>query len=233
MKINLGRLKKNLVGETLWIKRGIKCHAKWYGNTYGGFYVHPELVHKDSIVYSFGIGEDTSFDTAMIQAFDCSIFAFDPTPKSIEYVKNQNMDARFHFEPVGIGATTTSAVFYLPKNKNHVSGSITLQKNVEETNQVVVALKNIEDIIASHQHTHIDVLKMDIEGAEYDVLPSIFSSKTPIHQLLLEFHERLFPNGKELTKKVIALAKENGYEVFAYSPTQEEISFIKKELLNR
>src|SRR5690606_33598079 len=230
MKIKLSRLKKNILGETLWVKRKVKCRAQWVGNDYGGFYINPELLNNTSIVYSIGIGEDTSFDEAMMQQFGCKDIAFNPTPKSIKYVEHKKLGSLFHFTPWGIGAKTETTTFYLPQNESNVSGSIVIQKNVSETKAIDVQLKHINDLTTHFNHSHIDVLKLDIEGAEYQVLPTLFESGIQFDQLLLEFHERLFPNGKEMTKNMIDLASQYGYELFAYSPTQEEVSFIRKEL---
>jgi len=40
------------------------------------------------------------------------------------------------------------------------------------------------------RHASIDLLKMDIEGAEYDVLADMISQRIPVKQLLVEFHHR-------------------------------------------
>ena len=44
--------------------------------------------------------------------------------------------------------------------------------------------------------SRIDILKMDIEGAEYDVIDDIINSPVPIAQVLIEFHHR-FPNHRD------------------------------------
>lgn len=227
MKIKLSRLKKNILGQTLWIRKSISCNATWFGNSYGGFYINPDLLDENSIIYSIGIGTDTSFDEAIMKQFQCKIYAFDPTPKAIQYVQEKNMSENFIFSPIGIGAKTETATFFLPKNEEHVSGSAILQKNVIEQNAINVNLKTINDIAQQYNHTKIDVLKMDIEGSEYEVIPTILNSNIEIKQILLEFHERLFSNGKQMTKDCIQLLSKHGYKIFAYSDTQEEISFIK------
>ena len=52
-------------------------------NQLWGFYLNPEFINEKSIIYSFGIGEDISFDLSLIKEFDCNVFGFDFTPKSI------------------------------------------------------------------------------------------------------------------------------------------------------
>ena len=44
---------------------------KWYGSVYGGFFVHPERITEQSIIYSFGIGKDITFDTKCIKNHQC------------------------------------------------------------------------------------------------------------------------------------------------------------------
>jgi hypothetical protein len=52
-------------------------------------------------------------------------------------------------------------------------------------------LMSLRDIMAHYGHTLIDVLKVDIEGAEMDVFPAIladFPGDVPFEQLMLELH---------------------------------------------
>ena len=39
---------------------------------------------------------------------------------------------------------------------------------------------------------HIDVIRMDIEGAEYEVLENILNNRISVDQILSEFHDRYF-----------------------------------------
>jgi hypothetical protein len=47
--------------------------------SYGAFYVNTEKLDSNSIVYSFGLGADISFDKELIRRFNLSVFGFDPT----------------------------------------------------------------------------------------------------------------------------------------------------------
>ena len=85
---------------------------KWFGNVYGGFYIHSKGLDKNSIVYSVGIGEDISFDLDIIQTFSCDVYAFDPTPKSIQWVKNKVKLSKFIFHDYGVSNSTEDAVFF-------------------------------------------------------------------------------------------------------------------------
>jgi FkbM family methyltransferase len=219
-------------GAITRIKKETTVDHKWHGNKYGGFYVHPDNLNNDSIVYSFGIGEDISFDESVINSYGCNVFAFDPTPKSIEWVKNQGLSPKFSFYEYGIDAKTGFVNFNLPKNENYVSGSVLNHQNVNQNNKVSVPMKCFKDITDALGHKHIDVLKIDIEGSEYVVIDDILSSEVEIDQLLLELHERFFEDGKEKTKSLLKSLKDKGYSVFAVSDSLEEISFINSKALS-
>jgi len=214
-----------------YIKKGINSNSVWYGSNYGGFYVYPSLLNEKSIVYSFGVGEDISFDKMINDKHDCSVYAFDPTPKSINWVKNQSLFEKFHFYEYGISDKSSWVDFYLPKNQNFVSGSVVSSSHLNVNDKISVRMKTLKDIMIELNHSHIDLLKMDIEGSEYAVIEDILNSNILINQLQIEFHARFFSDGVRKTKQSIQKLKEHGYEIFAISNTYEEISFIRKAVL--
>ena len=70
-----------------------------------------------------------------------------------------------------------------------MSGSLIEQKNTDSQKVVQVEVKTLETIMTQLGHKHIDVLKMDIEGAEYDVIENILSAQLLITQILIEFRK--------------------------------------------
>lgn len=210
----------------------VNCDYAWYGNSYGGFYINPSLLNSDSIIYSFGIGKDISFDKTCIRKHRCKIYAFDPTPKSIDFIKKQTLPDLFTFFSFGISDSKSGIFkFYLPENPKGVSGSLVQSDCVSSNNSINVEMRSFNDIIHELGHQHIDVLKMDIEGSEYAVLEKILDSEVTIDQLLIEFHDRLFDQEIYKSKGIVEKLKSKGYEVFASSSSYEEISFIHKRKL--
>ena len=49
----------------------------------GVWTVCPEGITPDSVVYSFGVGDNVAWDLAMIRRFGVQVHAFDPTPASV------------------------------------------------------------------------------------------------------------------------------------------------------
>ena len=226
--INLNQIKSQ-IKVLLRKEYPFKCESQlskiWTGNHYGGFYVCPDYLDSESVIYSFGIGEDISFDKQMIDTYNCIVHGFDPTPKSIQWINLQTTPDKFIFHDYGIDIVNGEKTFFLPENESFVSGSIH-QTNQLKTKGIKVQMKNLETICNELGHSKIAVLKIDIEGSEYDIIPYLLNMKIPIEQLLIEFHHRFFEDGFSKTKNVLEMLKNNGYKIFGCSDSMQEISFI-------
>jgi hypothetical protein len=83
-------------------------------------------------------------------------------------------------------------------------------------------------------HDRVDILKIDIEGDEYDVIRKIVEDKVIIPQLLIEFHHRWMRNIPiEKTKEHVNMLKLAGYLIFDVSASGGEFSFIHKSALDQ
>lgn len=225
----LRKLKKRIklfIKSEYPFKTQLEVKHEWLGSLYGGFYIDTRHINNNSIVYSFGVGEDISFDTQLIRLTGCTVHGFDPTPKSINWIKGNNeLPCRFIFHDFGLDIMDRQSTFYLPKNKDYVSGSIVQNTNLENEG-IRVSMKCIKSICKELGHTSIDVLKMDIEGSEYQVIPGLISSGIAIKQLLVEFHHRFFEDGFRKNDEIIAKLNHAGFKIFAVSDTLDEVSFI-------
>ncbi len=163
-----------------------------------------------------------------MKKYNPNIYAFDPTPKAIKYVENHQIskNQNFHFYPFGISDKNEIAKFHLPKNPNYVSGSMEYHKDVNE-DFIEVEMKSLETICNNLNITKIDILKLDIEGSEFNVIPNIFNYGIKFDQLCIETHERFFKNG--ITKKynLFKLIFNNGYKIIS---AKDDYTFIREEL---
>ena len=221
------RLVKIIVGKSFFPR--IDCNFKKdrFGSEYGGWDVAVEKVTKDSIVYSFGIGEDASFDIELIERFGLVVHAFDPTPKSIDWVHRQNFPESFIIHEYGLADFDGEVSFNPPENPEYVSHTI-LDRPSTKKNSITVPVKKLETIMKELGHNEIDILKMDIEGAEYQAIDHMSKSNIRPAQLLVEFHHR-FPNvGLKKTKDMVNKLRKMGYCLFSVSSSGEEFCFIHK-----
>lgn len=198
------------------------------GNTGASFTIDPENLNKKSIIYSFGVGFDISFDISLIERYNSTIYAFDPTPKSEDWIKQQKLPKQFIFEGIGIADYDGEANFFPPENPNHISHTL-INGTRKNKDSFSVRVEQLTTIMKKHGHEKIDLLKMDIEGAEYRVIDNLIKNKLSIDQIVVEFHHR-FKGFRILeTKHAVQKLKNAGYELFAVSPNGEEFSFIKQQ----
>jgi FkbM family methyltransferase len=182
------------------------------GTTYGGWIIPANAgLSRDSVCYLAGAGEDVSFDCELVRRFGCRIRILDPTPRAVAHFEQlqealrdgrrfpiNKSDTEFYdiqpadleritFLPVGIADDDTQLRFYLPKNPEHVSCSTA---NLHNTQQYFTAqCYRLRTVMAQQGDARIDLLKMDIEGAEYAVIRDVVRSKILPRLLLIEFDE--------------------------------------------
>ena len=203
--------------------------TKMIGTTYGGWCVLPELLNAQSIVYSFGLGEDISFDLGVIEQFDLSVFGFDPTSHSVHYIQGLELPDNFHFCEYGLAATDGDLKLFVPKDGN-VSHSLVSTR--EQQQQISFPVKRLETIMAELGHANLDVLKMDIEGCEYEVLDDLLNSNIRPTQLLVEFHHKVLNMGLDKTRSYYDRLIEDGYRLFYLSDNGNEFCFCRTGLIS-
>jgi FkbM family methyltransferase len=196
------------------------------GSDYGGYFLDASVIGADAVVYSLGVGEDISFDLALIERFGVTVHAFDPTPKVNTWLASQTLPDKFHFHEVGIADFEGDAVFYLPPRKDFVSHSI-VQARQYSRESIHVPMIRLGTAMRQLGHTRIDVLKMDIEGAEYTVLQDLVAQKIPVRQILVEFHHRLSSIGTGKTKQALALLQDYGMKIGYVCPRMEVFTLVR------
>jgi len=217
---------KKLVGKEVNLAIQVKCNREIHGEAYGGWCICPDNIDHDSIVYSFGVGEDISFDISLIEKYKCRVFAFDPTPRSIQWVKSQKLPMEFRMHEFGLADYDGTAKFYPPANPLHVSHTM-LDEFGTESSSIEVPVLTLETIMKKLGHKHIDICKMDIEGGEYKAIEyMLLRSNIRPRQVLSEFHHRFSCLSIQHTLDAIKLLNQFGYKLFNISASSEEYSFI-------
>lgn len=223
------RIVKTCMGKDILPRIDVRVSTKRFGSEYGGWVVAHQDLNTESVVYSFGVGEDVSFDIDLIETFGLTVHAFDPTPKAIQWVKAQNLPGSFRLYEYGLATFDGQTSFHPPDNPEHVSHTI-LEKKAVRGRILSVPVKCLRTIMQEIGHKHVDVLKMDIEGAEYQVIDDICQSSIRPTQILVEFHHRFPMVSVEATKKAIASLRSSGYRLYSLSASGQEFSFIYQEV---
>jgi hypothetical protein len=135
---------------------------------------------RELIVYSFGVDDDSSFEAELLHRTNARIWGYDSSVNSWAKQIPEYQYPRASFEKAEIGKET----------------------NMKASPPVIT----IQDLMKMNGHSYIDLLKMDIEGAEYESLTSLIESimkeqkesgnaTLPFGQLLIELHIMKDPPG--------------------------------------
>jgi FkbM family methyltransferase len=220
-------LARLIAGRDVFVPHKVRADYVVLGSDYGRWPLLPAMTSDRSIVYSFGAGQDITFDLAAIARFRCHIYAFDPTPRSIQWVRRQSTPPEFHFFEFGIGAKPGEMLFHPPKIDTHSSYTVSDggKWNGEAVKAQVLDLSSIMQRLA---HTRIDILKMDVEGAEYAVIEALAHQNSLPGQLMVEFHHGIYGYTAKDTKRALNTLWRNGYYPYYVSHTWREFGFLHK-----
>lgn len=139
------------------------------------------------------------------------VYAYEPSSKNFALLtKNRTLNKanNLHVEASAVSGRKGKMTLYTPAG-NPIMGSL-LQGTSTHTETVNVT--TITDIIAAHHIERIDLLKMDVEGAEYDILFSCPNATlAKIKRLVMEYHE--FDGEKRNRLDLARLLEAHGFHV--------------------
>lgn len=211
------------------------------GTGYGGWIVPANIsLGEGSVMYSAGVGEDMSFDVLMQSRYGCSIVLIDPTAKAVRHfdecrrhfsdgsaftgciqkdylscIRDARPDfSKFAYVNKGLWSSRDTLRFYRQDNPEYVSQSLIDGMFTADYDEIPV--DSLKNIMAAQGHDHIDLLKMDIEGAENAVLNQMLDDGIFPTYLCVEFDlliKRKDPGGA--TQQVVNRLVENGYRMLA------------------
>lgn len=190
------------------LRPGPRAGLRRLGTDYGGWWIPDEALQPGAVAYCAGAGEDISFDVALHDA-GLYVTTFDPTPRAIRHAEaHAPRSERFRFRPIGWWSHKTTARFYAPTNPEHVSHSIL---NLQKTDEYFDApVQSVRDCMTELGDTHVDLIKMDIEGAEYEVIDSLLDTRLLPATLCVEFDQ---PQPARRTLKAIRRLRSAGYRL--------------------
>ena len=193
------------------------------GSEYGGWTFADVQNLQGATVISCGLGEDASFDVEFAARYGARVVLADPTPRAIRHFEllklNAGCGATASYSSSGaqpIGAYDLSKItadslslypkalwnesklvdFFLPMDANHVSHSIVNFQNEYRTDtaSITVPAVPLDILIRDLQLGTVPLLKLDIEGAEIEVILDMLAKRIFPGQLLVEFDELSAPS---------------------------------------
>jgi FkbM family methyltransferase len=202
----------------------------YLGTVYGGYAVPTELV-RGTTGLSFGAGEDISFETAMARDLGATVHLFDPTPRAIEYCERmidelgpQASGGHLSFHAFGAWSESKTLRFYSPANPTHVSHSII---NMQRTQAYFEArCLSPKDILQRLDLDCVGFVKLNIEGAEYEVIDAMFDARILPPVVCITFDELHTPADKGAAGRMSALVRR--FDEESYRPVDLSLIYISE-----
>jgi hypothetical protein len=101
----------------------------------------------------------------------------------------ENHGSHFRFFPVGLAGREGHLTLAPPRDSQE--GSWFSHRQAEETIQVPCT--DLASLMRKNGHERIDLLKIDIEGSEYEVIDNLLERRIPVRQICVEFHHGMLP----------------------------------------
>jgi FkbM family methyltransferase len=201
------------------------------GTKYGGWWVFAPAIGSDPLLIDAGLGHDISFPLAFLQRFGGRVHGIDPNPAAIAFAEAHRPERmQIHAAAFWTRANET-LTFHLPRPQEQlprgadgVSGSLLASHSYTGGERVAVPTASLDQLLAAAGREECDVLKLDIEGAEYEVLAALCASGgiRRAKQVLVEFHHHCTDHPLQDTLDAAAAIQASGFHL-AYV---EERNFI-------
>src|SRR5439155_915005 len=137
--------------------------------------------------YCVGLGGDISFDLELIGRYGVTVRGFDAVASYVESAREQaEGNPRFSAHHAAI-ATSDGPIRMQVTHDAH-SRSVSAAGLYETHDYIELPGRTLPSLMAELGDERIDLLKSDIEGAEYDVLPQLDLPALGVRVLATQLH---------------------------------------------
>lgn len=181
---------------------------------------------SSSFVIDCGVNHG-EFSSAVSSRWGCTIHGLEPDPRLYSTLP-QLQNCTFH--PNALFSTSGT----MELNLGHSKCSSLYYKENSSTDHILVKTISLPELCKANNIPKIDLLKLDIEGAEIEVLNQIDDSfyTDKISQLTVEFHEFLDPSVISSIHKIIDRLQKLGFYYFQFSRTFGDVLFVNSNHIN-
>jgi FkbM family methyltransferase len=192
------------------------------GSDYGGWTVPVDRIDEDWTVWSLGTGHDASFDVEILNRYPKStVRAFDPFTRNLAgAAERSGNNPRYSQHHLAIAAT--DGPITLTGSPDPDVGSVAAPVPGHDEPTFTVPGRSIPSLKAELGDASIDLLKMDIEGAEFDVLSSLDLTSLGVQVLCAELH---FNVSLSRARSVVDHVRSQGFRLVACDDT--DVTFVR------
>jgi FkbM family methyltransferase len=185
-------------------------NLKYLGTSYGGWEIDTDEIPNGSFIIDAGLGEDVSFLEELLQIKSINIIGIDPTEKSHRFIEGKKIENLTLLKKCIAREGTKEIKIFKNINSMHVSESYF--KEHSSTNEMESYFSECISFKELIEKYNPSLIKMDIEGAEYDVLDECIGVK----QICVEFHHHcISTKSTQDTQKCLDKMKSVGYRIIS------------------
>jgi hypothetical protein len=158
------------------------------------FHVDTICFNKDKaslLVYGVGAGKDISWGASLIDYFRAEVHWFDPSRKRTPHVKRiLRHYAKNYPKPL-------KKLYYTDEGLWNTTGDSPLYDNPDQRLSMI-PVNTLKIWMEERQHTYLDILKIDVEGREYNILEAFIEADVlPFTQLIVDYHREVLSKTSE------------------------------------
>ena len=220
--VEIYELGKQIFSDSIRIKKPFVykpemdiTHSEPIFSNYNEFFVDKIYSHLDlqSLGTVFDIGANAGLWTEFILKQNASrVFCFEPNKTALSILKcHHGQKNNVVIIDKAVDTEKKTIDFFYSDSNSLISAT---ENHRELDKSYPVESITLLDVIASYSIDHIDLIKMDIEGAEFRVFDSFDDSIYDItDSFLVELHPFYYADGKQREEKIIQKLEDKGYHI--------------------
>lgn len=153
------------------------------------------VLNEDSIVFDLG-GYKGEWAENILNRYNSNIFIFEPVQSFFDIISTKFLNnTKVNSYKFGLGAKDETMEISLTTDSSSTFNT--------EGDRETIQLRKMSDFILSNNIENIDLMKINIEGGEYDLLEDLISSNllTKFKNIQVQFH-RFVPGCVERRNKI-------------------------------
>jgi FkbM family methyltransferase len=154
-------------------------------------------LNEGSVVYDFG-GYEGQWASDIYGRYNCQVHVFEPyKPFFDNIVSRFERNNKIKVYPFGLGSSVADVPF-----SNLDDASSALNTSVQATD--TIRIESVSEFFASNNVGFIDLMKINIEGGEYDLLETLLDLGyiKSIDNIQVQFHDFLFDNARQRMESI-------------------------------
>jgi FkbM family methyltransferase len=230
------RLKRSLARR--WREWRLPNGFERLGTRYGGWWIDTRRIGKKPLMIDCGLGLDISFPVAFLKRFpDARVIGVEPNPRALHFCRANCPQGMTILDRAIWTSSDQTVTFHLPRplsqlpgGADGISGSLDPSHGyVAGGEQIQTRTIDLLRILSDVRSEECAILKLDIEGAEYELLQALCAGGEirRAHQILVEFHHGVTQRSFADTCSVVDALVASGF--FLMHTESRNYVFLRKE----